>query len=583
LTYVQLLNDCYGEPYFESGNKLIVPAIRGKDDNNNYLGLKSSTQVLVTLFNNFYSIKNNEKVGLYKNEKWNYITNTKLDDEKPELYTETGDEFSFSVGTKERKITNNADFKKNIKENLNVDSMKKIIVTKGKFYSYLHFKDPGSGPEDAVMHYKKIYDENYDAYTTDGDVLVFPITKDKSDPNSAYLTSNLATKDPYEIDVSDFSDGIYEISIGARDSNGNEVLSPTYYVLFDSTAPEMETNELTSNDFALHCKSSERFSRIVIDYNLDPKPDADESKYFDSKESSFCIYKKAKASTNYFKINYYLEDPAGNKSEIITKSITARIDAPYIRKDMYNETINTVPDTVANYYAYTFREHKFYGRNIELGASQYGVLRKYYKLYCDGVYKKDINDSFTIPYETNGKHTYTITSVIEVDEDNNGTLTEYEGTQVCSFDFYETGAEIIFVYVALNNTGNMTLYYGFIFPYDKNNKKDYYLFSRWTKWEGRASGTTTVYNASTSSTGTGVLDYKDKDKVYKIELENKMAYCFFDSCNPSTWKWTYDQYTDGDEYAFSFVLSQFIPEDNPNGKLDLQFSFTGQPLGKGLW
>lgn len=265
----------YGVPVLDQGNTGVLRL----STKNNELLPPMTTDILVTVLKDIgvvHSKSNNEKltVGLASEYSWSYFTNSKFDNENPEinelkLWTAKG---GMELGKENFSVASfNADQKSEIWKKRKENNAPDRIWISGKF------KDGGSGPKAMSAKVYRINDAVYPAEPSEEAVISYDaklevvgsIAEIKSDDGEGEY-----------LDLSSLDEGFYKIIFTVSDKNELRTDSEPFYFVCDHVAPKIPVTVI-ENDCMRTSVSSEKmkwasdyfdFEKVRIErYEADPQ------------------------------------------------------------------------------------------------------------------------------------------------------------------------------------------------------------------------------------------------------------------------------------------------------------------------
>ena len=230
------LNDKFKPPVFDNPRTLTIPVAEE---------LSAGLNIQVTIEKDFHRSQNGKPVSMNQAKKWLYLVNGQADTTAPEINN------IIVKDSSENEITaGNAP----VVSSSNVNSLK--FFGAGKFYLGLAVHDNTVPAQSFTVNLTKIYDASYTAVTP-------PVTYSKPiyyttayGDTAVYGTESGGTVSPAlcELtDVKDLTDGVYGLSITAKDGSGNSVTSPAasdglYYFCLDNTKPNIAAPTVSIDD-----------------------------------------------------------------------------------------------------------------------------------------------------------------------------------------------------------------------------------------------------------------------------------------------------------------------------------------------
>lgn len=334
----QSIADCYNEPYFENPTKLVI-----SPEKTNLPPM--SAQIVVSVEKNMTSLKNGKEVSLYNSKKWNYLTNVNTDQDKPGFINTSEDKIKVEIKNYFGSITEISS--KNNYNSLTESDLKSIYLKDNKIKLYMHFQDLLSGPAEAVIHYARMYDENYEITN---DSPKFKTLTCMTSGTDGYFTSSMENKSTAEIDFeynsdgTKIPDGIYKVWFGAKDKNGNEKLSyegndKYYYVLKDNTAPSVSNISYNYKNKKITWNSvTEPLYKVEVKYtNKSIANSSATVKNFsrDVRSSDYVIDFGNNSEPYYYFIETSIEDIFGNKRHVYSKDTIADLKVSGFAKEPF--------------------------------------------------------------------------------------------------------------------------------------------------------------------------------------------------------------------------------------------------------
>lgn len=458
--------DCYREPYFENPVKLVI-----SPDKDNLPPM--STQIVVSVTKNMTSLKNGKEVSLINSKKWNYLTNVNTDQDKPGIIDTASDRIKVEIKNYSGAVTEvspQTDYK-----SLSESALKAIYLKDDKIRLYMHFQDLLSGPSEAVIHYARIYNENYEI-TNDSEK--FKTLTCQTSGIDGYYTGSLSNKTTAEIDFetnadgSKIPDGIYKVWFGAKDRNGNEKLSyegndKYYYVLKDKTAPSATNISYNYKNKTLSWSATEPLYNVEVKYTNKSVANASatvQNLSITTKDSNYQIDFGSNSANCYFDIEASIEDIFGNKKSVYTKQTIVDLKAPVLSKQFTDGDYGLIRGPSSSELNGLKVSFKSYSRQFEIGdysinlpsATNGKVSADYYKLYyidqndnSKEKYWDQINGTtFKIPYSVLRKG-YNNTLKLQACKNVGGEV--IEGATL-EFNFFEIDCEMVQVYAMYNGS-----------------------------------------------------------------------------------------------------------------------------------
>lgn len=548
------LTEYFDEPYFETDTKLIIRTAR---DGSNSYAPPGSSQIVVNISKEMYSVIDGKAVTLASNKKYNYVTNQSTDITLPEFPNSTQPVVKISKGDAKTAIDT---------ESANYDQMVYSLST--KLEMFLCFTDAHSGPDSANMYFKRVYNQNYDKIT-ENESAVSLTCNTSDDGKHKYFGKNLTitngnpSGDPEEIPISRLNkgDGVYEICFGIKDINGNERRSQTYYVLKDTTKPTLSNSNFNNDNFAYSCNTSEKFCRIKAVYTSttnggSPYKNPDMySTRSNAKTPSINSYRYTTSTTvnsqsaATIHATFVVEDLAGNISTNSASfdSWTKITAAPILLTDADNTgtpdrwMIDCLKERKTSYNDKTRLGYKYHGRYITAENKDIYQITGY-KVYEDGLLKGTSSwESIYLPYASGkGWKTYTIYPYVTI----NGK--DYVGTTPFYYKYLETYM-VWCMAEARGSSSDICFKYGVVF--DSNHKVGD-LNSSYRRYEGRD--------------GTSLWNIKDDGAAgnddYRKTVDSYTCFTAADSCGQNGAHWAYNlfdhDYSESAGHIVSFVATQ---------------------------
>lgn len=235
------LIDKFKPPVFENPRTLTIP-VAGD--------LSPGLNIQVTIEKGFHRSQDGKTVSMNQAKKWLYLVNGQEDTTAPEITNIIiKDSSENTINAGDAPVVSSSNFSSI------VDSLK--FFGAGKFYLGLTVSDDTVPAQTLTVNLKKIYDASYTELTS-------PATYSKPiyyttayGRNAVYGTESSGSVIPALCEITGvkgLTDGVYGLSITAKDGSGNSVTKPAasenklYYFCLDSTPPDIAAPTVSIND-----------------------------------------------------------------------------------------------------------------------------------------------------------------------------------------------------------------------------------------------------------------------------------------------------------------------------------------------
>lgn len=271
------LNDKFKPPVFENPRTLTIP-VAGV--------LSAGLNIQVTIEKDFHRSQNGKPVSMNQAKKWLYLVNGQEDKTAPDITNIiVKDSSQNTITAGDAPVVSSS----------NVNSLK--FFGAGKFYLGLAVHDNTVPDQSFTVNLKKIYDASYTevdppvTYST-------PVYYTTAYGDTAvYGTESNGTVIPALCELSGvkgLTDGVYGLSITAKDGSGNPVTSPAasdglYYFCLDNTEPDIAAPTVSIDDTTA--------SSIKLDWITTGATDYKETKFRYRKWGSTDAYTETSATS----------------------------------------------------------------------------------------------------------------------------------------------------------------------------------------------------------------------------------------------------------------------------------------------
>lgn len=492
--------DCYGAPYFENPTRLIIPA--NKDNLP-----PSGSQILITLSKSMGSKVEGKTVCLSKNETWNYVVNSLIDNVPPSFDYE-----SLSVTSyKQKRDSFHSLPELSPSPDISLDDFENLFIENNEVCIFGKVIDLGCGINNVSILSQKVYDRDFvPVKNSEVSEVSIPLVYLNGKNHANICENELFKENPFKYDISDYDEGVYKIWFNIEDFNGNRTSSnddpsgnKVYYLL--------KNDKLLNEDFAYRTdvkiipgKKGVKFSlktlpelglRAVLTYsnkNIFQNLFGPIAIELHSNEGGVFEY-NGLLEGNVYDISIMIESVYGKKlvsgfdKQIMTypnppSNITSGLWEGELSK--YCQVINDGTEIVFS----SNKETKTYGRIVSMKAPQkasgWTVKYRLYDLDKNIVFMDNISsEKFDLDYSSSkGNKNYAISSYIEYEGE------QYEGEKSAPFVFHETQADCVFIYTAYNTSGNrIGITSGFGYKKDRLPLIPMNQYFHWTRFEGRES------------------------------------------------------------------------------------------------
>lgn len=322
----------FDAPYFESNTILVIPT-------NNIKPPAAGTQVFVTIDSDFFYEQNSVPIKLASSKKWNYLVNSRIDTNPPEL-TVVSFKRTKVDGSKVAIDTSMIQSDEPTDSFDNDATKQETAFTQAdKLELAVKMEDLGSGPDSIKMNIFNVSTGTrfesirlpIEIYGTEG------FFGQYSDSDLIGISLNLYD---YINDESDIN-GTISINFTATDLKGNPKNSNYYVIYSDTTAPEFPTSpelETDGSNINIYWQnpSDTDFEKVIIEYN--EKDSSDVTKIENLLKTDDCTCLELEYGKTY-EISMYPIDIWGNIGPTFTQTKNTIPGAPVITTQLQDSQV----------------------------------------------------------------------------------------------------------------------------------------------------------------------------------------------------------------------------------------------------